>query len=194
MGENMHKPKNNLKITQIIKELEKNEKSHDKVIAASRPLVRNCANAIKSLHYGDIASAKKEFFILDKGLKKLPKLGESDSDYLLSHIYQEVVEAKLLMAAIEHWPLADYKKLHVTPQVYLLGLCDLIGELRRQMLEQLKNGKGSEAKYFFELMEDIYEQLSIIKFSNSLLPNFKRKQDVARHQVEQARSEILRHL
>jgi translin len=192
MARHKKKPKNELKISSIVEDLEKQEKKHDLVIANSRPLVRNCANAIKCLHYGDVQAAKNELETLEKGLKKLPKIGDKDSHGMLEHIYQEAVEAKLLMAAIEHWPLPDYKKLKVTPQIYLLGLCDLIGELRRQMLEQLKQGDGKEAKYFFELMEDIYEQLSVIKFSNSLLPNFKRKQDVARIQLEQARSEILR--
>lgn len=192
MAKHRQKPKNELKVSSMIKELEKMEKVHDQIITNSRPLVRNCANAIKCLHYGDVQAAKKELDILDKGLKRLPRLDEEGSHSMLEHIYQEVVEAKLLMAAIEHWPLPDYKMLKVSPQVYLLGICDLIGELRRQMLEQLKQGDQKEARYYFELMEDIYEQISVIKFSNSLLPNFKRKQDVARIQLEHARSEILR--
>jgi len=186
-----HKSKVNLKIGEIVKILEKKETAHDKVISASRPLVRKCATAIKMLHFDDVGGAKKELTELEKGLSKLPKFGGS-WDYLLNPIWQEVVEAKLLMAAIEHWPLADYKKMKVPPEVYLLGVCDVIGEFRRQMLEEIKAGKIEEAEYYFDLMQDLYEQISVIKFSNSLLPNFRRKQDVARGQLEHARSEIMR--
>ena len=43
----------------------------------------------------------------------------------------------------------------------------------------------------FDAMEKIYEAVEPFQFSNSILPNFRRKQDVARRQIEQARSEIL---
>ena len=49
-----------------------------------------------------------------------------------------------------------------------------------------------EAERYFELASGIYEELLPIRFSNSLLPNFRKKQDVARSQVEQARSELVR--
>jgi len=186
-----HKSKLNLKINEIIGILEKKEKAHDEVISRSRPLVRKCANAIKMLHYDEVAGAKNEILQLEAGLAKLPKFGGS-WDYLLEPIWQEVVEARMLLAAIERWPLPDYKKLKVPPQVFLLGLCDCIGEFRRQMLEEIKTGRIKEAEYYFELMQDSYEQISVIRFSNSVLPNFRRKQDVARGQLEQARSEILR--
>jgi len=186
-----HKSMTNLRIEEIVATLEKKEKTHDEIISKSRPLVRKCANAIKMLHYGDAAGAKKEIEELDCAMAKLVKFGGS-WDYLLEPIWQEVVEAKVLVAAIERWPLPDYKKLKVPPEVYLLGLCDCIGEFRRQMLEEIKAERLKEAQYYFELMQDTYEQMSVIRFSNSVLPNFRRKQDVARSQLEQARSEMLR--
>lgn len=183
--------KNNLKIGEMVSHFEKKEKAHDVIITNSRSLVRMCANAIKMLHYGDMEGAKKELETLERELKKLPGQGAS-YDYLLAPIMQEVVEAKLLLAAMEHSRLPDFDEMGVEPQVYLLGLCDAIGEFRRQMLEELKGGNGKEAKYYFELMADCYEQISVIRFSNSVLPNFRRKQDVARGQLEMARSEMLR--
>ncbi|PIT84646.1 hypothetical protein COU37_01840 [Candidatus Micrarchaeota archaeon CG10_big_fil_rev_8_21_14_0_10_45_29] len=180
-----------LGIGAIIKELEKKEEAHDKIISSARPLVRKCANCIRMLHCGEIENAKKELASLEKGISSLPKGGGS-WEYLLSPIMQEVVEAKLFLAAVEKKPLPDYKKLKVSPQVFLLGLCDAIGEFRRQMLEELKAGNEANAQYYFSLMNGVYEQISVVRFSNSVLPNFKRKQDVARGQVEMARSELLR--
>ncbi|MFH1306077.1 MAG: hypothetical protein ABIH83_00265 [Candidatus Micrarchaeota archaeon] len=185
------KSRNKLRVREIVSFLEKKERAHDKIISSSRPLVRVCANAIKLLHYGDVAGAKKILKQLEGGLRKLPK-ADASWNYLLAPIYQEVVEAKIVLAAIEHWPLPDYKKLKVNPQVYLLGLCDAVGEFRRQLVEELKAGNLKEAEYYFDLMADVYEKISVIRFSNSVLPNFKRKQDVARGQLEMARSEMLR--
>ena len=184
-------PAVDLGLPSIIPVLEAREKDRDKVIGASRPLVRHCALAIKMLHSGEIENAKKELATLEKAISTLPS-SDSSFEYLFEPIWQEMVEAKLLLAAVEKKPLPSYSALKVPPGVYLLGVCDAVGEFRRAMLESLRHGRKEDAQYYFELMDAAYDQLSIIRFSNSLLPNFKPKQDQARHALEQARSEILR--
>ncbi len=184
-------PRVNLALEDIIPILEKREESRDKVIGASRPLVRHCATAIKMLHSGEVKEAKAELAKLDAGLSQLPA-SEPEYEYLFEQIWQEMVEARLLLSAVEHKSLPTWKEMKIPPQVYLLGVCDAIGEFRRQMLEQLRHDNYDEANYYFEMMSSIYDQLSVIKFSGSLLHNFKPKQDQARHSLEQARSEILR--
>ncbi len=180
-----------LGLASIIPLLEKREKARDEVITASRPLVRHCALAIKMLHSGEIEEAKKELGALEREMKALPK-SDSSFEYLFEPIWQEVVEAKLLLAAVERKALPKADELHVPPATYLLGVCDAVGEFRRAMLEALRVGKKADAHYYFDLMNSVYDQLSVIRFSGSLLPNFKPKQDMARHSLEQARSEILR--
>ena len=51
-------PAVDLGLPSIIPVLEAREKDRDKVIGASRPLVRHCALAIKMLHSGEIENAK----------------------------------------------------------------------------------------------------------------------------------------
>ncbi|VVB56753.1 Uncharacterised protein [uncultured archaeon] len=180
-----------LGLASIIPLLEKREADRDKVITATRPLVRHCALSIKQLHSGEVKEAKAELDKLDSTLASLPS-ADASFEYLFEPIWQEMVEAKLLLAAVEHKPLPSYSKLGVPPQVYLLGVCDAVGEFRRAMLESMRHGEKKEAHYYFDLMNTVYDQLSVIRFSNSLLPNFKPKQDQARHALEMARSEILR--
>jgi translin len=184
-------PRVDLGLDSILPLLEKREKARDEVIGASRPLVRHCALAIKQLHAGEVENAKKEIATLEQKLKSLPN-SDPSFEYLFEPIWQEMVEAKLLMAAVERKALPTYTSLGVPPAVFLLGVCDAVGEFRRAMLESLRMGKKTDAQYYFALMDQCYDQLSIIRFSGSLLPNFKPKQDMARHSLEQARSEILR--
>ena len=184
-------PKVKLGLEEIIPILQRREASRDKVIGASRPLVRHCATAIKMLHAGEVDNAKEELALLKKEMEALPS-SEPEFEYLFEQIWQEMVEARLLLAAVEHDDLPTWKEMKIPPQVYLLGVCDAIGEFRRQMLERLRHDDYDEARYYFEMMSQIYDQLSVIRFSGSLLPNFKPKQDQARHSLEQARSEILR--
>ncbi len=177
-------------IEKIVKELEKREKEQDRILGSTRQIIRHCSNGIKLIHAGKVKEAKEE---ISQAEKKVSPLANTERfSYLLSQVYQEIAEAKLLLAAVEKKPLTSWKELKMPFEAYLLGLCDLVGELRREMLEMLKKGKAKEAERYFELMSSIYDELLPIRFSNSLLPNFRKKQDVARHQVEQARSELVR--
>lgn len=179
-----------LKISPIISELTSREREQDRILASTREIVRHCSNSIKLMHAGQLKNARTELSQIEKKLSPISRT--KVFAYLLEQAYQEVAEAHLLMAAIERKPLPGFGELSMPFHPYLLGLCDLIGELRREMLESLKRGKKKDAEHYFDLMNAIYDELIPIRFSNSLLPNFRKKQDVARGQVESARSELVR--
>jgi translin len=186
----MAKDRFSAKIGVIVKELEKREKEQDAILGSVREIIRHCANGIKLIHAGEVKKAKLDIAQAEK--KILPFAKTKQFEYLLAQPYQEIAEARLLLAAVENKPLPGWEELGMPFEPYLLGLCDFAGELRREMLEMLKKGKKNEAERYFELLSAIYEELQPIRFSNSLLPNFRKKQDVARSQTEQARSELVR--
>lgn len=178
----------------IIKTLRKREKRQDEIIPKTREMIRDCSNGVKLLHAKRTKEAKECIERVRAGIKKLNRGKEFGHlfDRLLQQTYQEFTEAVVLLAGIERKAIPSYREIGVPFEPYLLGLCDCIGEFRREMLEELKRGNKKKAEYYFDLMSDIYDTLIPIRFSGSLLPNFRRKQDVARMQVEQARSELLR--
>jgi translin len=186
----MENAKFSARIGKIAAELEKREKEQDGILSSTREIIRHCSNGIKLMHSGEMAKARAEIASAQK--KIAPHSKTRQFGYLLGQTWQEIAEARLLLAAVEKKPLPGWEELSMPFEPYLLGLCDLVGELRREMLEMLKKGKTSEAERYFELMSAIYDELLPIRFSNSLLPNFRKKQDVARSQVEQARSELVR--
>ena len=59
------------------------------------------------------------------------------------------------------------------------------------MYESLRSGKRKDAEKYFSMMEDIFDSLLPLRFSNAILPEFRHKQDVGRIQIEQARGELL---
>ncbi|MEM4634039.1 MAG: hypothetical protein QW275_02695 [Candidatus Anstonellaceae archaeon] len=177
-------------IKRIVKELKKREREQDEILSSTREIIRHCANGIKLIHSGEVEKAKNEIFQAEKKIAKFSKTKQFA--YLLEQPYQEIAEARLLLCAVERLPFPTYHKLGMPFEPYILGMCDLVGELRRQMLEMLKKGKIEEAEYYFEIMSKISDELAALRFSNSLLPNFKKKQDMVRLQVEQARSELVR--
>ncbi|MDD5337307.1 MAG: hypothetical protein PHS02_02385 [Candidatus ainarchaeum sp.] len=179
-----------LDIKEIEKSLIKKEAVLDELIRKNREIVRITANSIKEMHAGNLEEAKK---LLDAGEKEMKAISAEVSKYGMdsNHIMQEYAEARLLLFAIERKELPGSRELGVAPEPYLTGLLDCMGELKRQMYESLRKGKRKDAEYYFELMEKIYDELLPLKFSSALLPDFRRKQDVARMQIEQARGELL---
>lgn len=179
-----------LELKEIEKELEKKERTMDLVMAESRVAVRHCANAIKSMHSNDLASAKKDLSGAESILKKLKPYHQEFKNHI-DHIFQEYVEALVLLSIKEGKGIPSHKKIGSPHIPYLLGLLDCIGELKREMYEFLRKGKKKEAEEYFEKMELIFHELMHLKYSNSVLPDFRRKQDVARIQIEQARGELI---
>ena len=177
-------------IEEIEKTLMKKEKEFDKFLSQQREVVRSCSNAIKCMHAYDMAAAKQHMKEAEKGITELRELADDRHSHI-NHVLQEYAEAKIVLSAIDKKTIPSFKELDMPIEPYLTGLLDAIGELKRELLESLRRGNKHEAEQYFKLMDGIYDSLLPIRFSNSVLPEFRRKQDSARFQVEQARAELL---
>jgi translin len=142
------------------------------------------------MHAYDLKAAKRH---LSQAKKALDVLGEYSSEFPthLNHVYQEYAEALIVLSAIESKKIPSYVELGVPEISYLLGLLDAIGEFKREMYESLRRNKKKDAANYFNMMEEVYDELLPLRFSNAVLPEFRKKQDAARHQIEQARGELL---
>lgn len=177
-------------VEEIVKLLEREEREQDELFRLTREIVRGCSVAIKCIHSKKLREAEEGMRRVSRLVKRMGKFSGWES--ITMQAYQEYAEARALLSVIKGGEVPTYRELEVPPKAYLLGLLDCMGELRREMLEELRRGNRRKADYYFSKMEELYEALLPIRFSNSLLPEFRRKQDVARMQLEQARSELLR--
>ncbi|MFH1448327.1 MAG: hypothetical protein ABIG39_05680 [Candidatus Micrarchaeota archaeon] len=178
-------------ITHMASELKKKESVQDSLLRLTRELVRDCSISVKLIHSGDLKRAAVQHKKAKGMLIRIQKL-EAGFKHLVAQSYQEYVEISILLAIVKKEDIPTHSDLNVPFGPYMTGLCDCIGELRRQMLEELRHGNRNNAEYYFERMNWMYEITMPLRFSNSLLPGFRKKQDVARVQVENARSELLK--
>ena len=74
----------------------------------------------------------------------------------------------------------------------MYGLLDVIGEIKRNVFYLIMNENYALAYTRYTIMQSIYDALVQFRFSNTLLRDFRRKQDIARIQIEQTSSEIVR--
>ncbi len=115
---------------------------------------------------------------------------EARGDEAIAHdAFQESVEALLLAAALADQPFPGPDELGVEPELFLLGLGDLVGELRRIVLGRLTSDDLAGADHYLELMEEIYRTLLRFDTTRAIV-QLKPKQDTARALLERTRGEV----
>lgn len=177
-------------IKEITKELEEEQGRFEKILNMSSKVVRLSAQLITALHSKNLKLAEEIKRELEKRIAELRKI-EKGFEYYSLQAHQEYVEAVALYNILLAHKLPSKRGLKEGTQAYVLGIMDLVGELKREAMDSLREHRLNEAKYFYELMKDIYDSTLHIRFANSILPNFRKKQDVARIQLESIAIELL---
>ncbi|TMH84513.1 MAG: hypothetical protein E6H44_14960 [Betaproteobacteria bacterium] len=99
------------------------------------------------------------------------------------------LERLVVHSILEGEQLPGPRDIGVTDTAYLLGLGDVVGELRRFSLEHLRRGDIKLASSFLEKMERILDALMRFDYPTALVA-LKRKQDIARSLIEKTRGEV----
>jgi len=176
------------------KELDEKDRVREGVLSNSRTVVRLSKQAVMATHRGELAEAEK---ILDQALKSLDQIRESSSKYqeLFYHgavtvAFQEYAEAQIFYRLVKDGDFLDPKEFGIPAIPYLLGVADMVGELRRRALDRLRIGDLEGAEKCLQTMENIYAELISLKSVYNLASNLRRKCDVARHLIEATRGEV----
>lgn len=128
-----------------------------------------------------------------RGMAKLAdwlrREGRGDEPLALDAL-QEAVEAVLLGGVMDGEPLPGPGDLGVDPEPYLLGLGDLVGEVRRRVLDHLGRDDLPGAEVDLVLMERLTR--SLLRFDTTrAIVQLKPKQDTARTLLERTRGEVV---
>jgi translin len=159
----------------------------DKLIKESRDVIAASSRAIINVHQGKMKEAAGELSKARSLMATLKKSGEgSVSRYLISP-ETEVVEASAVLALAQGKTIPSREDLGASPEAYLLGLLDTVGELKRLVLDSIMAGKVSKAKGYFAVMEDLYSACSPMAVYDHVVNGTRRKIDVARMLVEDTR-------
>jgi translin len=103
---------------------------------------------------------------------------------------QEGVEGVLLAAILSATPLPGPSDLGVDPEPYLLGLGDVVGEVRRLVLDRLAHDDLAGAERYLALMDALTRDLLRFDTTRAIV-QLKPKQDTARSLLERTRGEVV---
>ena len=103
---------------------------------------------------------------------------------------KEYVEASLTLAFLTNTSLPDIGNFSISPAAYLNGLCESVGELRRFILDQLRQKRTLDYERLLGLMDDIYTLLASIDYPDAITNNLRRNTDIARSIMEKTRGDL----
>jgi translin len=156
---------------------------------ASRDVVRLAGKTITLMHGRKAAEAAAEMRRLRARVADLKRV-EEGFEYNSLQAHQEYVEAAAFYIVMKERRLASMKELRTGEVAYLLGIMDLVGELKREAVDAIREGRMGDAEMHYGFMTSIYDSTRAMRFASALVPDFRRKQDTARIQIESVAGEL----
>jgi len=166
----------------------------DKLLKESRDVISSCSRAIIDVHGGKRAEAAKELSQARRLLKSLRRIADGPVSRYLVSPETEFVEAAAVYSLARGGGIPSRESLGTSPDAYLLGLLDTVGELKRLVLNSVMKGDVKRAKKFFASMEVLYNECSPLAVYDHVVNGTRRKIDVARMLVEDTRGLLAQEL
>jgi len=174
----------------ISKSLKASNASREFLIKNTRDVVILCSHSIIAAHKGDLRLAREKIKKAEAVLKVNQKKAKNNFKKYLITPEQEFVEAHSFLAIVENKEIPSLKSLKVSEESYVLGLLDCIGELKRLVLDNIRNGQLKKADRIFSVMENLYQTLYPFAMYDKIVKEARRKLDVNRILVEETRAVI----
>ena len=169
-------------------------KLRDQALTEARALTRACSLAIRAVHRNDTTVMEGQ---LSEARYLANKLREDLSNYpdLFYANYtqdglKEFVEASVTCALIRNQPLLTPEDLQVEEATYLNGLAEVVGELRRRILDLLRSGYSDEVERLLGVMDEIYSVLVTMDYPDAITNGLRRQTDLARGIIEKTRGDV----
>jgi len=181
----------------IRENFEAKDRIREEGLKISREIVRECRTASFALHGQDFEKADKNIKIAGKALEKLEILFEGHADIyhagFVEHAQQEYSEVAVLSSLLkeegDRFPFPE--ELRVEYAAYLNGLGDVVGELRRHVLDLIRKESFEKAEIFLDIMENIHAMLMDFDYPDAITRGLRRKTDISRSIIEKTRGDVV---
>jgi translin len=167
--------------------------NREKLLLMSRELIRYCGETISLSHRGEKERALKRYQDAIKKSKEIEQVVSNFPELLYGDVgtaFQELAEASVVISMYFGEKLNLASDLGIPDTYYITGIADSVGEMRRRVLELLKEGKNQEAEKTYRIMEDIYQTLWNLEYPKSVVPGLRQKVDALRRILEETYHDI----
>ncbi len=135
--------------------------------------------------------------LLGEAAARAKELRERLQDYpMLLHAgysqdaLKEYAEASLTLALVRGSELPSAEQLEVQAAAYLNGLAEAASELRRYILDGLRNGDSTDSERLLTAMDDVYGLLVTVDYPDAVTGGLRRTTDALRAVLERTRGDL----
>jgi len=161
------------------KELEKFDKDREKAIEQSRKVIQLSKQVIYAVQRDGLHEAEKKSVLLKEAVAKLPAAFVDTG--MVTAARQEYAEAMTFLQVIKSDVLPSAQDLGLSSYEYLLGICDLTGELMRKAINYVIKEKTEKAEKLRDVVDEIYHQFLKFNLRNGEL---RKKSDQIKWNLE----------
>ncbi len=176
------------------RELDGANAARETALAACRRTIRACGSSIRAVHRQDPARAAQladeaagALRQAQEALRPYPALAASGP---LHDAEKEYAEARLTAALVEGCELASFEDLQVGIAAWLCGLAEAGTELRRHILDRLRDGELERSDRLLAAMDNVYGLLLSMDYPDAVTGGLRRQVDALRAVLERTRGDL----
>lgn len=174
--------------------LERVSAARERALSEARRIVRLSANAVRAVHRAEFDSAAE---LLDQARGLQDALARDLEDHpniywtgYVQDAQKEYAEARITLSVISGREIPDPSELNVEDPVYLNGLGEAAGELRRFALDSIRRGEVQRAEQTLRVMDEIYGVLVSVDYPDAVTGGLRRTADMVRGVLERTRGDL----
>ena len=181
-------------VERLCEELESAHRARELALNACRKVIRASGKAIRAAHRGEVevaarlrSEAEESLRAAQEALGPFPQVAHAG---FLHDAEKEYVEAVLTAAFVDGSAVADRRALDVGVAAWLCGLAEAASELRRQLLDRIREGDLARGEELLGTMEETYELLMTVDYPDALTGGLRRTTDALRAVLERSRADV----
>ena len=179
---------------QAFKQFSAKHAARERGLQISREVIRLSANAIRAVHRQQFDDGRELLINAESRVKETAQILEEWPEIyyagFLSDARKEYSEARITLAIISGDSIPQPGELGVELGPYLNGMGEVIGELRRYILDSLRKNSTQRCEELMQTMDDIYNVLVTVDFPEGVTGGLRRTTDAMRGVLERTRGDL----
>ena len=178
----------------IVRRFEGLSSTRDRALGEGRQITRLAANSVRATHRGQLDEAER---LAAEARERMTALAAELTPYpsifwagYVQDAMKEVAEAAMTLAIVAGRPLPEPADLGIEDAAYLNAMAEAASELRRQVLDRLRENDLPRAEYLLGVMDDIYAALVTVDFPDAITGGLRRSTDALRAVLERTRGDV----
>ncbi|GAF76436.1 unnamed protein product, partial [marine sediment metagenome] len=163
---------------QVRRDFTELDAAREKALPCCREVIRNCSQAIRAVHRQEFEQAvgllKTARSLLNEAEQTVADYDELNYTGFFRDAQKEYAEGSVLLSVVNGKPVPSPEELGINDAAYLNGLGEAVGELRRYLLDSMRQGDISRGEELLRVMDDVYSVLVTIDFPDAITGGLRR--------------------